>query len=163
MGFRFNEDMKIKQIIISIAIIFSSPLYAQQLKGVVHKISDGDTFVLRTDSGRYRIRLYAIDAPELKQDFGTESKEYLQYLIANDSVFVNVADIDRYDRIIGSVSTRQYTDISLQMICSGMAWHYLYFDKTKQYIDAEKMARKKKLGLWVDDAPINPYIFRSKN
>ena len=153
--------IKIKQIIISIALIFSSPLYAQQLKGVVRKVSDGDTFVLRTDTGTYRIRLYAIDAPELKQNFGTESKKYLQSLIANDSVFVNVADIDRYDRIIGRVSTRQYTDISLQMICSGMAWHYLYFDKTKKYIDAEKLARKNRLGLWAEADPINPYLFRS--
>ena len=153
----------INQIFFIIFLVSSSQSYAQQLKGVVDKISDGDTFVLRTDSGTYKIRLYAIDAPELKQDFGSESKEYLKCLIANDSVFVNVADIDRYDRIIGSVSTRQYTDISLQMICSGMAWHYSYFDKTKKYIDSEKLARKNRLGLWAEDDPINPYIFRSKN
>ena len=154
--------MKIKQIIISIAIFFSSPLYAQQLKGVVRKVSDGDTFVLSTDSGAYRVRLHAIDAPELKQSFGAESKEYLKSIITNDSIFVNVVDIDKYDRIIGRVSTRQYPDISLQMISTGMSWHYYYFDKTKIYIDAEKMARKKKLGLWAEDDPINPYLFRSQ-
>ena len=121
-------DMKIKQIIISIAIIFSSPLYAQQLNGVVRKVSDGDTFVLNTDSGAYRVRLHAIDAPELKQNFGAESKEYLIHLIANDSVSVDVIDIDRYDRIVGKVSTRQYADVNLQMISTGMSWHYYYFD-----------------------------------
>ena len=125
--------MKIKQIIISIAIIFSSPLYAQHLLVVVRKVSDGDTFVLSTDSGAYLVRLQAIDAPELKQNFGAESKEYLKSIITNDSVFVNVVDIDKYDRIIGSVSTQQYPDISLQMISTGMSWHYYYFDKTKIY------------------------------
>ena len=154
--------MKIKRVIISLALIFNSPLYAQQLKGVVDKVGDGDTFVLNTDSGAYRVRLYAIDAPELKQNFGAESKEYLKSIITNDSVFVDVVDIDRYDRIVGKVSTRQYTDVNLQMICSGMAWHYYYFDKTKKYINAEKIARKNRLGLWAEADPINPYLFRSQ-
>jgi endonuclease YncB( thermonuclease family) len=46
------------------------------------------------------------------------------------------------------------------MIKSGMAWHYSYFNSEKDYADAEKEARRKKTGIWVDSNPINPYEFR---
>ena len=49
----------------------------------VVKVSDGDTItVLTQNKESIKVRLYGIDAPETKQDFGKASKQYLSSLIA---------------------------------------------------------------------------------
>lgn len=56
--------------------------YAPPVKGIiagkVTKISDGDTLtIVNSDNKLVKIRLYGIDSPETKQEFGTNSKEFL--------------------------------------------------------------------------------------
>lgn len=68
--------------------------------------------------------------------------------------------VTRVLTILGKVSTDSIHDVNLRMIKSGMAWHYSYFNSEKEYADAEKEARIKKTGLWIDANPINPYEFR---
>ena len=52
------------------------------------------------------------------------------------------------------------TDINLEMVATGNAWHYAHFDQTPEYAEAEKSARAARLGLWAGESPINPYDFR---
>ena len=67
--------------------------------------------------------------------------------------------LDQYGRILGIVYLDK-TDINLQMVATGHAHHYSYFDKTPAYSAAESAAKEKKLGLWAADNPINPYEWR---
>ena len=65
----------------------------------------------------------------------------------------------RYGRILGSAFLGE-TDINLQMVRNGCAWHYSHFDKTSAYAAAEREARMAKRGLWATDNPINPHQWR---
>ena len=47
----------------------------------VIKISDGDTIVVLSGKEQTKVRLYGIDAPELKQPYGKKSKQFLSNLI----------------------------------------------------------------------------------
>lgn len=162
-----NTKLTIGLCRIVMLIIFSQPTYALSLTGKVVRISDGDTFVLLEDSKKqHRIRLSSIDAPERKgQAFGRKSKEYLSQLVVGRSVVIIYTNRDRYKRIIGKVLLDN-TDINLEMVRVGMAWHYKYYEKDqseadrKLYTQAEMNARNARIGLWVDTKPMPPWEFR---
>jgi endonuclease YncB( thermonuclease family) len=48
------------------------------------------------------------------------------------------------------------------MLKAGMAWHYKQFDKSEEYARFETQARNKKIGLWADKNPIEPWLFRKQ-
>ena len=143
-------------------------VYGEVLKGKVVGVSDGDTItILDSANVQHKIRLTGIDAPEKAQAFGQASKKNLSDLIFNKQVEVLWVKHDRYQRILGKV-VMNGQDICLEQVRHGMAWHYKKYqneqspqDRSK-YSDAEKKARDAKLGLWIDDGPIEPAQFRHK-
>lgn len=128
----------------------------------VVKISDGDTFIgLTTDNKRIRFRMQGIDAPEKTQAFSKRSTEKLSELIFDKAVGIDVhTSSDRYGRPVVYVYTLEGMDVGAEMLKSGMAWHYKYYDNSKFYSDLEHTARKKKTGLWKDKNPVPPWEFR---
>ena len=80
----------------------ATPLFAFSAKVV--KISDGDTITVLNDKEQTKVRLYGIDAPEKKQDYGQRSKQFLASLIAGQVVEVEPKGKDRYKRTLGTVS-----------------------------------------------------------
>jgi endonuclease YncB( thermonuclease family) len=72
---------------------------------------------------KVKVRLLGIDAPEIKQAFGEESKMILIRLIEKQNVIVVGNNKDRYGRLIGKVLLDD-RDINLEMIKAGAAWHY---------------------------------------
>jgi len=101
----------------------------------VTRVIDGDTFI--TNKGD-RVRLIGVDAPELPSLRGIESKMYLHELIDNKVVILKRDGIsknkDKYGRLLRYVYLNK-KDVNLQMLKSGYAKPYLYFDfeKLNQY------------------------------
>src|SRR5207237_5436768 len=138
----------------------------QTLSGRVVRIADGDTVtVLDATNTQHRIRLQGIDAPESHQAFGTQSKQSLSQLIFDKDVTVEYEKTDRYGRIVGKILL-DGTDISLEQIRAGMAWHYKDYEDEQTpadrdlYARAEDEARNARRGLWVDANPIEPSEYR---
>lgn len=152
-----------KSILLTLFVFFCINLFSAEIIGKVVRISDGDTITIidNLDNGRFRIRLYGIDAPEKKQDFGQKAKQYLSSLIFGKEVKVRFKEIDRYGRIVGKVYLNN-NEINIEMLKAGMAWHYSRYDQTPTYITAEKQARKNGIGLWSMKNPIPPWEFRRK-
>lgn len=139
---------------------------AENLTGKVVRVSDGDTFVLLVDGRKQiRVRLHGIDAPEMSggQPYCRQSRQALADMIAGRIVTVKVHNYDRYKRAVGTVIDKKGVDVNLQMIKTGMAWHYSHFDDTPAYSRAEKEARNGRKGLWKDKNPVNPYQWRKRN
>ena len=87
------------------------------------RIADGDTItVLDSSDTQYRIRLDGIDAPELHQAFGTQSKKNLSDMIFDRDVTVVYQKTDQYGRIVGKIIL-DGTDVNLEQVKAGMAWH----------------------------------------
>jgi endonuclease YncB( thermonuclease family) len=108
-----------------------------------------------------------IDAPEKKQAYGQRSKESLSELVYMKDVDVFWLKHDRYGRTIGKVSF-DGNDMCLEQIKRGMAWHYKQYEREQSdndrslYSQSESVARALKIGLWHDEAPIEPSSFRQK-
>lgn len=150
---------KIFTIILS--LIFS--IFSYALDAYVEKVSDGDSFLARANGKKIRVRMYGIDAPELKQKYGVESKKYLENLILGKSVELKVLYEDKYKRKVARVYCGN-KEINLEMLRSGNVWFYEYHaGKERSYRKAYEKARSEKKGLWKDKNPENPRDFRLRN
>lgn len=145
-------------------IVFTSlNLLSAEIRGLVVGVSDGDTITVLDDmdKGRFRIRLYGIDAPEKKQDFGQKAKQYLSSRLFRKAVVIRYKEIDRYGRIVGKVYLG-HIEINLEILQNGYAWHYKNYDNSEEYSQAELNAKRKGIGLWSMKNPIPPWTFRKK-
>ena len=158
--FLFLHTAQMKSILCITALSLLCHLSAAEIIGKVVGVTDGDTItLLDTSNSRHRIRLDRIDAPERRQPFGEKSKQFLSSLIFGQCVRIEYRKKDCYGRILGVVFLGE-SEINSVMVRHGMAWHYSFYDKTERYAVAEREARRKKIGLWRDPDPVNPYDFR---
>jgi len=73
-------------------------------------VSDGDRVTLITwDGTKFRVRLYGIDAPEVRHDgkpgqpFGEEAKRALAGKVLRKEVTITIQDKDQYKRVVGII------------------------------------------------------------
>jgi len=141
-------------------LILTTALLADELRGKVVSIADGDTItVLDADKKQHKVRLNGIDAPEKKQAFGAKSKARLGELVAGNDVVVEWKEKDTYGRVLGKVQQGPM-EVNLQMVKEGLAWHYRKYSKSVELARAEAEAKAGKKGLWADPNPVPPWDFR---
>ena len=128
----------------------------------VSKITDGDTFYVTTSSSEnYKIRLIGIDAPETrnvgvkvrKEYFGTEAKIFVTQLLKNKKVKLtfDVQKTDRYGRVLAYVYLENGVFLNQYLVENGFAVVATFPPNVKfveVFTKAEKLARKKEVGLW---------------
>ena len=152
-----------KRIVASVAAcVLALAAFGREITGKVTRVSDGDTLWVSDSLGRHKVRLNRIDAPESDQEYGKESAAHLKSLVGGKTVRVEYDKLDQYGRILGIIFLGE-TDINLQMVKDGCAWHYKHFDNTPAYAEAEREARAAKRGLWASGTAINPYQWRKEN
>ena len=144
----------IRLIIIALWIAsFSVECTQPSKKAVVQRVIDGDTFV--TNTGEV-IRLANLDAAEIAQVFGYESKMFLQRCILNTQILLRYVTTDTYERKVCNVYLNSGLWINKLVVDSGYAWAYKRYSVL---YEAQIKARRKHIGLWKQEA-IPPFIFR---
>ncbi len=130
----------------------------------VTAVSDGDTFTgITEDKEEVRFRIQGIDAPELSQAFSRKSKNHLATLIHGKRVCIKVQkERDGFGRPVVYAFTPDNLDVGAEMIKAGMAWHFKKYDDSDYYAKLEEEAREGKVGLWRDQHPVAPWIYRSQ-
>jgi endonuclease YncB( thermonuclease family) len=141
-------------------------LPVSELSGKIVGIADGDTVTLLDASNTsYRIRLLGIDAPEKAQPFGKVSKQVLSDRIFGKNVQLQVRGNDRYGRTLGKIRF-EGSDINLELVREGLAWHYKHYASDQfpgdavLYAQTEQEARSAQRGLWAYPDPIEPWVWR---
>lgn len=149
--------------------LLPSSTLAETLSGRVVSIHDADTItILDGSKTQHRIRLGAIDAPEMGQDYGQRAKEYLAEQVFGKEVLIEYSKRDKYGRIVGKILL-EGKDINLDLISAGFAWHYKTYEKEQSvadrslYAEAEVLARENKLGLWREPHPMPPWEYRKND
>ncbi len=149
-------------------LLLTINLQAATLQGKVVSVADGDTItVLDGNKTQHKIRLQGIDAPEKAQAFGQKSKQALNQLVHSKMVTVEFEKKDKYGRTVGKVLLNG-TDVCLEQIKLGMAWHYKQYqsEQSKEdreiYAQAEQFANLQAIGLWRDKNPMSPWDFRKQ-
>lgn len=159
--------MQSLKFVIAFVFLCTSLLHAETIIGRVIAVSDGDTIKILDDSKKmYVIRLKGIDAPEKAQSFGQRAKQSLSDLAFERRVEVHWNKRDRYGRIVGKVIDNTGSDICLEQIARGMAWHYQQYaseqsvEDRRSYASAENSARAANVGLWSEVQPTPPWAWR---
>lgn len=139
---------------------------AETIRGRVVGVTDGDTLtILDTSDQQFKIRLSGIDAPEKGQPFGSQAKESLSAMVFNKQVVIESDKKDRYRRRVGKVQ-HEGTDVNLEQVKRGMAWHYTAYAMEQApadreaYASAEVEARAQRRGLWRESTQSAPWEFR---
>jgi endonuclease YncB( thermonuclease family) len=154
-----GERRSLRAIVLALAAVCCG-VSAADLSGVVTSVNDGDSLTLRSGDHSYRIRLADIDAPELAQPFGKDSRTSLRHMCLLKAATVETAGEDRYGRTIGRVVCIN-TDANSEQVRRGMAWVFVRFAaKDSPLYSIQQEARNARRGLWVDAEPVAPWDWR---
>jgi endonuclease YncB( thermonuclease family) len=155
----------------AIASVLFKDNYAEQWQVKPGSIHDGDTLRVVRGSEELKVRLCGIDAPEIRQPLGIESRDYLRSLIAKSDGRIHVLPIeeDRYGRTVAELWIPIKPDyegeihLNTAMVEAGMAYHYKQYSGNCESAEnlgwAEKIAKDDKLGVW-NGSHQKPWEFR---
>ena len=160
---KFLDFIKKNAFLYLSILLLSTNLISKELLTNI-AITDGDSLKGIYKNEVIKIRLAEIDAPELKQSFGFDSKNCLINLIQESSnkVFFKFKERDRYDRHVGWIYSKNL-DINLEMVKKGCAWAYDRYVKRKVLFKLQDAARESKIGLWKNSEAIAPWKWRRAN
>ena len=133
-------------------------------------IHDGDTLRVRSPKGEVlKVRFACIDAPELKQPLGEESRNYLRSLVSRGGNKVKLQPIttDRYGRTVAQLWNGNGL-IQSQMAIAGMAYGYDQYKKDCPNWSAiestQAQAQEAKIGVWkLPNGGQRPWDYRKQN
>jgi endonuclease YncB( thermonuclease family) len=150
--------MKAHLTALCMSLAFAATAAADPIAGRVSRVHDGDTFTL--DNGT-KIRVFGIDAPELKQQCKTQagicepcgqiSKAALSGLIFGKQVSCRQRG-KSYARIVGECVV-EGVQIGPWMLSHGQAIayeHYLKASDRFAYMGAQEGAKRANVGIWAD-------------
>ena len=151
-------------LVVSLSLLMAPAIaHADDLKGKP-RIVDGDTIWI----GPTKIRLHGIDAPESKQtckkadgsDYlcGEMATFALAEIIETHWITCKGETMDRYKRRITVCYAGPY-DINAEMVRRG--WALAYRRYSKDYVDEEEDANKRKAGMWQGEF-IKPWEWRRR-
>ena len=119
-------------------------------------VQDGDSLRVTIGGQEERIRLIGINTPERDECFGSEARDILDGLIANQEILVatDVEAFDQYGRILGYVWYGD-TFINAEVVRTGAALARAFEPNTslQEHLDAaERFAQTNQLGMWSPSA-----------
>jgi endonuclease YncB( thermonuclease family) len=133
-------------------------------------IYDGDRLRVRSPKGEvFKIRFACVDAPELKQRLGEESRNHLRSIInrGNNKVRVQPITTDRYGGTVAQLWNGSDL-IQSQMAIAGMAYGYEQYKKDCPNWPAieltQAQAQEAKVGVWkFQGGGQRPWYYRKSN
>ena len=125
------------------------------------RVVDGDTIRAEAKGKEIKIRLVEIDAPEMNQPFGAQSKNFLNRLLYEKDVTLISQGEDRYGRVLGNLFSNEL-NVNMLMVKFGFAWVYDKYAKNSSLYKHQDQAKAENLGLWQAKDPIAPWVWRKQ-
>jgi len=140
---------------------------AATFTGTVTEVRDGDTLTVAVDGRPLTVSIAGIDAPELRQPFGMQSRESLNVLCLQRTAVIRspgapasgAENAGRAKAIKGSVACAD-EDVASHQIRAGMAWVTGRGDRRAPLYLLEDEAQRAHAGLWIDKQPVPPWTWR---
>jgi len=137
---------------------------APVLAGKVTRIIDGDTIDVWLTSGRIRVRLHGVDAPERNQPGGGAATEWLSQHLRDQPVQLEPVSQDQYQRMVAVVH-QDGRNINRELVQAGHAWAYRRYMRRSErdLCTLEDRARRARAGLWAARTARAPWEYRTTN
>ena len=119
------------------------------------RVIDGDTYEVLLNGKKQPIRLMNVDAPELKQAFGSVVKDSLNHLLKIKTVEISALKLDLYGRLLVQINYQGKALDSL-LVAKGWAWCYEEYNTNKTLPTLQILATAQRKGLWRCHKPVPP-------
>lgn len=133
-------------------------------------VADGDYLTVLHEGKKERVRLYGIETPSPRQDFGDKAKGFTSEATSRKVVEVEPVAVDRkgrtkdqFGRTVALVTVEGGRCLNEELVRAGLAWvrpDLCAKPECKGWKSLEKQAKRAKLGLWSQPNPIPPWEFR---
>ena len=142
------------------AAVLSVAAFADKLQGKVVAVIDGNTLqIVCQNDLTHIVQLMGIDSPELSQEFGEDSKKYLEKIALGKKVTVSIEGKDWRGNPLAVVMVNGKRDLRVELLDKGLAWT----SEKNPLPDLEKCrmrAENKAMGLWKQSNPTPPWTYR---
>jgi endonuclease YncB( thermonuclease family) len=151
-----------KCLVVVMMLMMSSVIaLPQEWSAKVIKVIDGNTLEIKTtDNEIYKVLLKNIDCPEIEQSYGEEAKRLTEKLLLKKKVTVVIMGKDRWGNRLVDITLSNGKDINQELLKKGYAWHNTRLSSSSKLKSLEASAKHQKVGLWTNDEPTPPWIFR---
>lgn len=140
-------------------LLSSMMLRAEVIGGKVVTVIDGNTLeVFTPENETYKILLFGIDCPELGQEYGEKAKRYLEKMVLNKKVNVEIQGKDRWGNRLGIVLI-EGVDPREELLQEGLAWT-AERNPIEPFEVMKEKSKEKGKGLWKEQNPTPPWIYR---
>ncbi len=126
---------------------------------VVKSCHDGDTCKFKVQNNTLNVRLSGIDAPEINQPLGKESRNFLFKLLDGQKVELNCKGMS-HKRQVCTVYANG-ADVGIEMVKNGYAYDAVQYSKGF-YTPYQEQAALKKVGVWALKNQQSPYCYRAQ-
>jgi endonuclease YncB( thermonuclease family) len=132
----------------------------------VIRVADGDTLTLFSrERDIEKIRLYGVDAPESGQPWGPEAGIFVSDLAMLQEVEIEALERDRYGRLVAVLRLPDGRSLNEELLRNGHAWVYRDYCRDLRclaWLALEGEARLQRRGLWADENPVAPWVWRAR-
>ncbi len=137
---------------------------AATLLCLVIAVGDGDTLTVRCGARRpERVRLVAIDAPELRQAWGRQAREQLVRLCFRQRAELYTLGRDAYRRTLAEVRCTGQ-DAAQAQVAAGLAWVSTRQPaRYRALAELQRRAQASRTGLWSQPRPLAPWDYRRRH
>lgn len=141
-------------------LVISSIWANDEISGKVVTVIDGNTLeVIGDDNETIKVSLVGIDCPELGQEYGDKAKKFLEKMILEKNVIVKLQGKDRWGNYLAVVTFKDDIDPRVELLKEGLAWT-AEKNPLPQFEEFKEKAREKSKGLWKQESPTAPWIYR---
>ena len=138
--------------LLALLLLVSMPASAADepvLAGRVTRVIDGDTLDVLLASGRIRVRLHGVDAPERDQPSGREASEWLRQRVQDREVLLEPVTQDRYERMVAIVLLDD-ANVNRELLRAGHAWAYRSYLRRPEriYCDIQRQCAPEALAVY---------------
>jgi endonuclease YncB( thermonuclease family) len=135
-------------IIIGLLFMASALGSAEILDGTCVEVLGGDRLVIESNGARLTVQLWGVDAPELDQPWGEESRAKLEELVLNRQL--QFRERSRSDALVVAQVRVEGRDLASQMAEMGMVWLADSGGTSESYATTIIVARAAAQGMWED-------------
>lgn len=131
---------------------------------LIVSVGDGDSLSARCGAQPVqRVRIATIDAPELRQAYGTKARQHLSTLCLRQQARITPQGHDKYGRLLATVHC-QGRDAAQAQVVAGLAWvHPSQARAHPALARAAVRARQARTGLWAQKRPLPPWKYRQRH
>lgn len=139
--------------VIALVLLISGAAHAasEKYEGVVTRVIDGDTLILRYVEHHVSVQLEGVDAPEPGEPYARRAAESLARLCHRQPAIVHAEGADAYGRVLGEVICNG-VNVNQEQLRRGMGRLETPADAPPAWRKLQRDARSAGRGLWAGEA-----------